>query len=287
MTDHVKPSQEELLNNINTTLAQLSEPSITKDEPAEQKEVKAVETTQEESKQEVQVEEKQEEPEKQEATEEKVEEVKAEETETQDDSDVVDYKKKYVDSSREAQKLFAEKRKISEALEKVSTQEPPTEEDLKKEYPEWDELSDFEKRMATENLVNKRIIQSLDQVTQESKEIEKWYEVVNTFAQNPKTLLNYPELEGKIEDFKAFASDKSRRKTDFKDIVGSFLYTWTQSHTKRSKGKMFEDGRGGPKTKPQTSPGKMSFADAQVLRNSNYDEYKRLMLSGAIEEPTL
>lgn len=193
-----------------------------------------------------------------------------------------DYKQKYVDSAREAQILHAKNKKISEALEKANQLETVTDEELEAEYGDVDLMDDTTKKLAKDNLLNKKRLSILDDVTKESKNIEDWNIKVDTFINDPKTLSDNPELEGRAEDFKIFATKKSRRGVDFETLVGSFLYDVTKHAAPRKKGQMFERGSGGPPIKPKLPDGKISVGEARLLMKRDYKKYKQMLKDGKI-----
>ncbi len=276
----MKPTIDELKANIQASLKAIEdtskEPTIdetpSKEIPNTEGKIEETEVKTEEAKEETveKKEEKKEEPH---------EDIK-EEVAKQD----VDYKKKFVESTREAQILYAKNAKIYDAVDKANSLPEPTEEELRVANPEWDDMSVIEKRLATDNLKYKRSLDLLGTVTKESKELETWHKTVDTFVEDPKSLINYPDLEGKVEEFKEFASKKSRKGVDFDTLVGKFLYDISQSKPKH-KGEMFPTGSGGAKEKPKVSD-KVSMETALNIRDTNYNEYVRLLKAGKIESIT-
>ena len=63
----------------------------------------------------------------------------------------IDYKKKFIASTREAQILSAKNKKVMEAFEKAEAIADPTDDDMTKEYPDWEEMGEFEKKIAKSN----------------------------------------------------------------------------------------------------------------------------------------
>lgn len=199
----------------------------------------------------------------------------------------VDYKKKFTESSREAQILHAKNKQINEAIERAKAIPEPTEEELKKEYEDWDVLTDTERKLAKDNFMSSKRFAYLDDVTKESKDIEAWNSKVDSFIGDPKTLVDNPALEGKEEDFKIFAGKPTRRGVDFPDLISAFLYSNNKMKTEPKKGKMFETGSGGLNEKPKNEPGKISIEQARTLRNTDYAKYKEYLLAGKIESDNI
>lgn len=199
----------------------------------------------------------------------------------------VDYKKKFTESTREAQILSYKNRKIAEAIDTASELPQPTEDELTREYPEWDTMTDLERRLATDNLYNKRRFELLEGVRKEEKDIQAWNKKVDDYAEDPKTLIDNPELEGKVEEFKAFATKPSRRGVEFETLVSSFLYNVEKQAKKKpaNKGSMIETGSGGPNDRPKPKSDKISTEEAMVLMKTNYAKYKEYLTAEKILPP--
>lgn len=194
----------------------------------------------------------------------------------------LDYKKKFIESTKEAQILFARNKKVNEAFEKAKELPEPTEEELRKEFEDWDLMSDTEKRMAKDNLMNTRKFEAISNVTTEFREIEKWQDKVGDFLDDPKTLTKHPELDGREDEFLRFAIKPTRRGADFEILVSAFLYK-ASSKPKKKKKAMFETGSGGPSGKPKPKSDKISIEEARRIRAVNYSRYRKLTKAGKID----
>lgn len=192
------------------------------------------------------------------------------------------YKKKFSESSREAQKIAAKNRVINKALTDAEETPEPTEEDLIKEFSDWDVMSETERRFAKETVISRNWRQTISKAKEQATKIEKWNDSVEDFIDDPKTLIDTPALEGKIDDFKEFATREENNSVPFKTLIGAFLY---ENSTKKvqHKGRMFENGSGGPNDKPQPKNGKISLEDSRKLRETNYDKWKEYNSKGLID----
>lgn len=246
---HRKPTQEEL------------------DEAAE-KALKEVEEMEEKG----EVDEEEEREEEQEP-EEKEEEPKEEPKE--------DYKEKFVQSSKEALILHTKNKKINEAIDQAITTPEPTEEDLQKEYSDWDVMGDFEKKMAKESLWNSRKFQRLEDMRKDNQELEKWHETVEEFIDDPKNLANNSALENKTEEFRLFASQPTRRGMDFETLVSAFLYDATKNEPIRKKA-MFDAGTGGPDVKVKPKSDVLSVDEGRQLMKTDYNRWRQMLKAGKI-----
>lgn len=194
------------------------------------------------------------------------------------------YKKKFSESSREAQKLYAKNRVINKALIEADEILEPTEEELAKEFGEsdWEMMSEVERKFAKETVISRRWRKKISEAKEQATKIEKWNDSVDEFVGNPQTMLDNPELEGKQEEFAAFAKEEANNSVPFKILVSAFLHEHSASK-KPHKGRMFETGSGGPNDKPTPKTGKITLEEARKLRETNYNKYKEYLKAGRIE----
>lgn len=192
------------------------------------------------------------------------------------------YKKKFSESSREAQKIAAKNRVINKALIDAEEAPEPTEEELMAEYKDWDVMSETERGLAKETVISRNWRQTISKAKETTTKIEKWNDSVEEYIDDPKTLLDTPALEGKTDEFKAFAQRQENNSVPFNVLIGAFLYQHS-TEVKPHIGKMFENGSGGPNDKPQPKTGKISLDQARQLRNTNYDKWKEMNSKGLID----
>lgn len=193
----------------------------------------------------------------------------------------VDYKKKFVESTREAQVLHAKNKKMTEAIAKAETMPDPTDEELSKEYSDWEDLTESQQKMAKQALISSRRFQALSEVNKEFKDMEAWTDKVNSFIDDPKVLSDKPRLDGRQDEFKVFANKPTRRGLDFEDLVAAFLFNLEKEAPPKHKGQMFESGTGGPNDKGKKGD-KMSLEEARTLRTTNYQKYREYLSAGKI-----
>ena len=200
---------------------------------------------------------------------------------TPPETEVKKLKKRYTDSSREAHKLNEEKKVLSDAIDQAENVPVPTDDEMVGLYPDWDVLSDFEKKMAMDNEVNKRKFDLLHKANVSVKSINDWKTKVDKFIEDPKTLIATPDLDGRQDDFKLYA--ESHRGVPFDILTKSFLFDYTkqvEDENKKHKGAMFPSGSGGPATPDKTNPIKLSVEQADALRNNNYKKWKEYLKKG-------
>lgn len=267
MAKHKKPTNEELEENIKKSVEQVEAEAPEEDTPVEGPDDSVdKDKIQEES---------------------PVEETPPQEEEPEPTPEpIIDYKKKYTESKREALVIQSRNKKLSEAVDQASQIDNPTEEEMTVEFPDWDVMNETERRLATDNVINKRRFEAIHKASQEGKDITDWNDKVDKYIDDPKTLIANPSLEGKTDDFKIFASKPTRRGIDFTDLVSAFLYEM-EKVTKPSKGKMFETGSGGPNTSPKPKSDKITLSEARVLMKTDYKKYKEYLTEGKIDLSSL
>jgi hypothetical protein len=280
MAKHTKPTPEELeagIKKAQEDIAKLDNVDETKDEQSTEENTTKTseETSQETENEDTKVREGSEDD-----TEETKEDAQDEQEDNKEDTEEkVDYKKKFVYSTRESQVLHSKNKKISDAIEKAVTMPDPTEDELKTQFPNWDVMSETEQVLAKKTFKYDKAFSMLSEVTKESKDIEAWNKKVDEYTGDPKTLIAHPELEGKTEEFQIFASKPTRRGVDFEDLIKAFLFDVAAKQVK-SKGKMFDTGSGGEKPKPKSDV--LSATEGRKLMKSDYKKWKELLIAGKI-----
>jgi hypothetical protein len=196
-----------------------------------------------------------------------------------------DWKKRHDESTREAQRLYRNNSQMMTAIAEASNLPDPTEEELKTEYKNWDDLSETERTFAKDSFINKRFRASVAKAAAEQKGVQEWRDRVDSFIEDPRTLTDNPDLEGKEDEFLEFVlADNKLVGTDFSILVGAFLHAESKKPKKTNKGDMFPTGKSGPAEKPHRKSDKISQSDAEVLKISNYKKYLEFLKAGKIEQ---
>lgn len=185
----------------------------------------------------------------------------------------IDYEKKFKESSREAQNLLAEKRQAQAQLDQL-TNINITENELRALYPDWETMNDIEKRAFRETaLANKKANQALN-FAMGIVEQQRWNE---DFA---KVLKANPKLQGRDEDFKAYAYKPAHKNVPIDVLVKSFLFDLpadTPSTTPQPTPGL-ERGSGGLRTGNPADADVSEEVMAQ-LRVSDPKRYRQLLIS--------
>lgn len=195
-----------------------------------------------------------------------------------------DFEKRYKDSSREAHILRENKDKQDAEIDEVQGLSEPTEDQLRTEYPDWDDLSETERKLAKKvfhaELKEAKIREIREKYRADEQKIGERAKEAEVFAIHPDTLGKFPKLEGRQEEFMAYASKPSRLVMDLEDLAKLFILD-LPAPTKH-KGKMFETGgAGGEKGKPKSN--KLTLEQGAALKQSNWKLYVKYLKAGRIE----
>lgn len=259
-----RPSKEELQAQIDEAVAVADELEGLQSLPADDKEApEPVEEVNEPEEEEVEAEEEPQEEEEAEPSKEL-------------------YKKKFSESSKESQKLYAKNRVMNKAIADAEDVPEPTEEELEKEFSDWDVMSDTEKTFAKETIISRNWRETISKAKDQASKIEKWSESVDDFVGDPKTYIDAPELEGKQSEFAEFAKQEENNNVPMHILKSAFLHE-NSSGKQPNKGRMFEKGSGGPNDKPTPRTDKITIEEASKLRQTDYNKYKEYLVAGKIE----
>lgn len=277
MAKHTQPTPEELEQKINESIEEME-----KNETEDQELTKKSEEMLEEHVEEIENP-KEDSEETQEEQEEVNEKLKKEvEKETPEEKKEPDYKKKFSDSSRESLILYEKNKKMAEVIEKAGQDIEVTEEELKTEYPDWEDMTQLEQKLAKKDLIREKQMGALKEATREFRDIEVWNKKTDEFMADPETMIKFPELEGKEEDFKAFSAKSTHRGVDFAVLVSSFMYEEGKKQVKHKGGMMPTGSAGTEKSKPKSN--KLSVEESRRLRTTDYKQYLELLKKGKIAE---
>lgn len=205
---------------------------------------------------------------------------------SEEDVEKARLKEQYKGSTREALVHKAAREAMANAIKESENIDAPTDEEMQNEYDDWDILGEGEKKARIKLALNEKRFAIINKANKEAEDFDGWVKKVEDYSEDPTVLVNFPELEGRGEEFRAFAITKTRRGVPLPDLLKAFLFDATKQAPKKS-GSMLEKPVGGDGSKPSTAPAKISMADAEKLRINNYAEYKRLLRAGRIDMDTI
>jgi len=194
-----------------------------------------------------------------------------------------DYETKFKESSRNAQKLYGKNKIFDEAIDAIEDMPPPTDEEMEAEFSDWDIMGDSEKVIAKEAIVSRQFRKIIAEARQKAKKIENWEKSVDDFIEDPKTLVENPDLEGQEANFIKFAKQQQNSSVPFHLLVSAFIYEQGKM-LQKNKGSQFEVGGGASSTKEKQTSNKISLAQAEVLKKNNYKLYKKYLIEDKIAD---
>lgn len=181
----------------------------------------------------------------------------------------IDYKAKFSESTRENQVLAAqlEQERQRNARRELTTE--PTDSDLVAAFPDWDIMTDTEKRLARQSFSANRIASTLQEEREQEKAERQW----NTDLE--LTIAHKPSLHGKELAFKEFAKKPTHRGAPVETLVSAFLFesSSTPSATPAPTPQPgLLPGNGGPRESDK--PKLLSGDELKQLRQTDEKAYK-------------
>ena len=199
----------------------------------------------------------------------------AQEQEEKVDEDKEKLKQKYSESSREATILHEKNRMFTQSVDKAA-EVTVTDEEVKAVYTSWDDMSDVEKALARDNVLNKKKFNLIHETVQSTKKTDQWLEKVDTFLGDEANLSKYSQLAGRESEFKHYASKPNHVGVDMEVLVNAFS---NQANIRTKKhGSLFQTGKGGERPAKK----EMTADDVSVLRKTDPRRYQALIRAGKI-----
>ena len=176
---------------------------------------------------------------------------------------------KFAESAKEAQRLLERNKVLEGKLEESN--ETPSEEELKKKYPDFDDMDPEEKSKAIADMKKDKRLKTL-----EAK--EKMREDYNSLPQDVKEKIE--KKEGGYGSFRDFAcSPDNAGQKDLLNLAKSYLYDETLEVPAKTEDTPpapgLEDGGGGKETTPPPEEG-YTTEEIKEMRTKNPEKYRRL-----------
>lgn len=198
----------------------------------------------------------------------------------------IDYKKKFGESTRNNQIVMSRFSELQKVLGDITRQEVPTEDEMRNLEPEWEYMSDREKRDATKLVVLERrqnhIFKTIGDITRDSENARKLDEFIE----------NEPKLKGKEDDFIAFATKDSNQGASMETILKAFLYDVEEDVTppvptpevpvETESAPTLERGNPSAGAPQEVGKKELDADDLKELRLKNPQEYMRKIQKGQI-----
>lgn len=199
----------------------------------------------------------------------------------------IDYKEKFANSSREAQVLMEQNKQLQKQLDEFAQPKEATEEELKKEYSDWDDLTDFEKKLAKQNFELRREVFTIKKHSSEYVNERRHKAAISKFLENNEALgdKGIPQIKGREEEFSEFAQKNSRKGLEPEVLAKIFLFENPEPAKGKKRGSLFNSGSGnGNQQKAKKNQGdKITAEEARKLRITNQRKYQELARAGKLD----
>jgi hypothetical protein len=146
---------------------------------------------------------------------------------------------------------------------------------MRKLYPEWDQLDDYNKRVLVRQEATSMRQARIESQQQELSARLKLEDEVEQVLDNPK----FTKLKGKEADFKRFAMRPANRGLSAEVIAKAFLFDAEDDATPTAppRTEALPTGSGGPRE--SLKPKKVSIEEAAQIRKTDYKRYLQLVKS--------
>lgn len=186
------------------------------------------------------------------------------------------YSKRYADSTRENQILNAKNKSIMDRLDKARQITEVSEEELQREFPEWNEMTTTEQRMAKRLYLQEKRFTFIDEAVEQTRQIDAWSDKVQEFLDDDTTTQTYKDLQGREAEFKLFATKPTRVGVPLADVVAAFLYDASKTPVKKHKGSLLATA-GGARGGAPKAPNRYTAQDMATLRKENPKKWAQLV----------
>lgn len=174
---------------------------------------------------------------------------------------------------------------MKRVLGEVTSADVPSDEELAREYPEFDALSDFERNQLRRSVIQDRklnkVLVIVDGVTTEAEKVQ----TINAF------IATHPELAGKEDLFLSFCLKPSHRGAPAETLLGAFLFENGKTRTEGEPPatpapapaiRGLERGTPSGDTPSSTGPRKHSDEELRDLRTRDPKKYHEMIRKGQI-----
>ena len=194
---------------------------------------------------------------------------------------VIDYKKKFGESTRENQVVTGKLVELEKTLGEITNDEIPTDDEMLADDSDLEFRSDFEKKQAKRmKILEKRqnkIFVNVSSITAEKKRIQALEQIASSDSR----------LKGKEDKFFDYATGKEGVSADI--LVNAFLFevqdeTPPVPETPKPEipPSILEKGNGNGAQPPQAGKRTLSDEDLKTLRTTNQKKYNEMVKKGLI-----
>lgn len=195
-----------------------------------------------------------------------------------------DYEEKFKHSANENRVLREQNQVLKQRIAQVEVADP-TVEQLKVEYPEWDEMTATEQKLAKKTYIADRRAEEVQKVVAEVQGDAEWNGQLDKFVEEAEAKDQYPEIVENREEFIRFATKRTHRGVPIGILADAFLTRVGKTMPEPKRTNLMSRGGG---TQPPT-PKKETLTAEQIktLRKTDYKKYSELVRSGVIGKAVL
>ena len=201
-------------------------------------------------------------------------------TEEPEEPEGPDYKKKFGESTKENQIVAAKAKEFESRIKDLTNINEPTDEELKVEFPNFDDMSDNERLLAKEVIKSRRMAgNATNLVLDMVKSDRERSELKDVYSK-------YPDLASRAEQFEAYRNKPSHKGAPIEVLAKAFLQDFKEeideAKPKKPKEKPkpgLEPGSGGGQP---PAPATISDEEAAKIRKTDPKRYAELIKKGLI-----
>ena len=191
-----------------------------------------------------------------------------------DEHPEIDYKKKFAESTKENQILQERIKEKESQLGFITKDEPPTETEMRKLYPDWDDRMDEEKEILRKQVSLEKRINKATLLLTKMQEERNWNTEIDQFLEKAKIMDEYSDLKGRESEFRAFANKPTHRGISLEVLARAFLYHPEEKTPQPKQSHLLEKGSGGRSKPPKAS---LTPEDIRNLRKNDPKKYNQLV----------
>jgi len=190
--------------------------------------------------------------------------------EVKEEKPKVDYETKFKESTKEAMIMKA---KLDEIEAEKNKPVEINDEYMKANYPDWEDMTVTEQRLARRTEEQDQKIKELTNKTNEYNNDKKWRDQIDSLVDDVEFTETYPKMKGKTEEFKKFCSKPTRKGVDMDILASAFLFE--VKDTPKELKTLFKETKGSSaKTAPKA---KLTTDEQKALRKGSNSKFMDLL----------
>jgi hypothetical protein len=190
-------------------------------------------------------------------------------------------KEKFVASQRESILNHERVQVANTRIQELTNTDTPTDEAMRRLYPEWDQLDDYNKKVLIRQETTAMQNAKLAAQNQEILARQQLEDQLEDIADKPE----FAKLQGKEAEFRRFAKRKENQGIDVAVLAKAFLFDGSDEPTPApatpAPREALPAGSGGPRESLKSK--KISLAEAEIIKQTDYKRYIKLVKDDAIE----